>query len=175
MKNGSKRWIKNKVIKKVKKKKSKIDSTKSIKSTDFYNFKQIKRLDCKTWTKDLSSSQLKTFNKLTKDLINNINKLGIKVFIVLLPISNSGFYWMDYPWDYVSEKYNNNDYLNDQFIIIVLKINKQKRLELTDGGLYIQHNMSKKKSILLDDLMKKSLKSKYKWNLSFSKAIFVKI
>ena len=149
-------------------------STKSIKSTDYYNFKPIKRLDCKTWTKDLSSSQLKTFNKLTKDTIKDIIKLGIKVFIVPVPISNQGFYWIDYPWDYVSEKYN-NDYLDHQFIIIVLKIDKQKRLELSDGGLYIQHHLLKKKSRLLDDLMKKSFKSKYKWNLSSSKAIFVKM
>lgn len=175
VKNGSKRWIKKDTSKKLSNK-SKMGYTKSMKLTDNYDFIPIKRLDCKTWTKDISSSQLKTFNKLTKDAIKDINKLGIKVFIVPVPISDQGFYFTDYPWDYVSEKYNNNNnYLDNQFIIIVLKIDKQKRLELTDGGLYIQHNLLKKNSRLLDDLMKKSFKSKYKWNLSASKAIFLKM
>ena len=178
--SGSLRWIKlTKNVKTTPRKKStpkRKSKRGSIKKSDFYGFKPVKKMDYKTWTRDLTKTQLSTFNKLIKNVTKEISALGIRVFVVPLPISKDGQFWMDYPWDYVSKKYEDNNYFANPFIIIVLQLNEDKKLFLPDGGLYIQHNAIRKNyKELFNNLMKNNFKQKYKWNGSQSKSIFLKI
>jgi len=142
---------------------------------NFYEFKPIKKMSYKTWTTNLTKSQKKTFKTLIKYATKEIKKLDIDVFIVPLPISSKGVYWIDYPWDVIRDKYEDRANFDNSFIIIVLKIDEFNRLELFDNELNIQHNIHSKKYKKLDKFMKSTFKSKYKWDRLSEETINLKL
>ena len=50
-----------------------------------------------------SNRILKTFND---KIIPEIKKTGVQVYVVPLPLGLQGIYWVDYPMDYVEEKFS---------------------------------------------------------------------
>ena len=123
--------------------------------------------------KDLTKDQKKTLLKIKTELKKELKKLNVKLFVVRNKIYN-GIYFTDHPWDVVDEKINNFD--NEKFLIVPLKINYDNEIVLDKGGLYIQHHNIKhtvKKDIMV--LLKKMFGRNYKWDGKQSSAIFIKL
>ena len=79
------------------------------------------------------------------------------------------------PWDYVRQKLGDK-YLNEKFIIIIIKMNDSKNICLDDKGIYIQHNnitYNTKKE--LQQIMKKEFGNIYKWSGKQTHSLFVKL
>ena len=141
-----------------------------------YFNKSVKKNNYSKLTRELNKSQKKNFNNLI-NIKKDIEKLGINVFIIRLPPYNRRWF-IDYAWDIVIEKYKKKGikWLDQRFIIIVLKLNREGTLNLDNGEINIQHNNLKynyKKDF--DKLMKDKLKSKYSWDGKSKHTIKIKL
>ena len=131
----------------------------------------------KKWFKlqnNLNKSKMSSLDKLqSKELQKKLKKIGIKVFVYKNKLMND--YWIqNMPWNYVHNKLGEN-YLDEKFIIIVLKIQDSKTVYLGDGGIYIQHNnITYKIKKQLQNIMKEEFGNKYTWSGKNSHALFVK-
>ena len=133
------------------------------------NPKQSKKLNLKIWLKDFTILQKKIVKKLLGPTKKELEKVDIQVVIVPNHITDQGFYFSDYPWDVADEKLG-NDFLDSKFIIIVLKINENNRLE----EINIQHNnitYNTKKTLI--KIFKKNVGSKFKWTGKTNDAMFI--
>jgi len=132
-------------------------------------------LQLDTWIADFSATDKAKVKKLCSGVKKNIEKEDILVEIIPNHISPGGFYWADCPWDKMSEIHGNN-YLEKDFVIIVLPINSENRLDLQGmESIFVQYNLSTKGKKRLDKVFKKDLGKDYTWNKRESKIIVVKI
>ena len=128
-----------------------------------------------TWMTGFSAKDKTKVKKLCTGVKKNIEKEDILVEIIPNHISPGGFYWVDYPWDKMSEIHGNN-YLEKDFVIIVLPINSENRLDLQGmESIFVQNNLSAKGKKVVDKVFKEDLGKDYTWNKRESKAIVVKI
>ena len=128
-----------------------------------------------TWMTGFSAKDKTKVKKLCTGVKKNIEKEDILVEIIPNHISPGGFYWVDYPWDKMSEIHGNN-YLKKDFVIIVLPINSENRLDLQGmESIFVQNNLSAKGKKVVDKVFKKDLGKDYTWNKRESKTIVVKI
>ena len=85
---------------------------------------------------NLTSNQQKSVNKI-RDSYDNIQKeTGIIVIEVILPLSFSNIYWIDYVWKYTKSLYPDMMLDDKAYMMIVYKINEN--LEL-DKDICAQH------------------------------------
>ena len=126
-------------------------------------------------TNKLTKEQNKILDKLkSKELKKKLKDISVKVFVYKNKKIN-GFWIQDMPWNYVRQKLGDK-YLNEKFIIIVIKMNDSKNICLDDKGIYIQHNnITHNTKKELQQIMKKEFKNKYKWNGKQTHAIFIKL
>lgn len=165
-KSGTKRWVREK------KEKTK-SKTRKITLSSFYGFTPVKTINWKLLYKDLNKSEIDTMTKL-KNMKNRFEKNDIKFFIVPLPRSDKGYFFVDYPWDVVREKLG-NDYLDHEFVIMVIRMNDDKTL-YNDEKICMQHNLFNKDSIKkVMEMLKKEFKKKLVWNGSIREAICIKL
>jgi hypothetical protein len=156
----TKRWVKD--VRKVEKKVEKKGEKKS------------EKLLLKTWLKDLGVRGKGRLMKLMNETKKKLMKEDIVVEIIPNHKSPGGFYWADYPEEVMSEKYG-NEILNMNYIIICLRINEDKRIDLVNGDLVLQHILSSKSKKKVDAVMKKDFGKNYTWNMSSHKGIVIKI
>jgi hypothetical protein len=168
--NGTKRW---KLYKKVSKKISKKISKKKIKSLNNFGFTPVyeKNLD-----KIMETHNKVIYDKIKKNIIPELNKLGIETYIVPLPLSKNGHYFTDYASEYIKEVYNKDmiERLNIKDIYFVFyltndgkKLNKDKIVaNYTPFG-------NKKKNVI--EIFKKYLGNKFDWDGSNTKVIIIKL
>jgi len=110
---------------------------------------------------------------------NGIEKeTGIIVIEVILPLSNGGIYWIDYPWDYTKQFYP--DMLSDgkAYAMIVFKIDKNVHLELLESNkniIKVQYygilGTYKKKLLEYIEKFNKEENGKMDWNGSQNRNI----
>jgi hypothetical protein len=180
--NGTKRWkLYKKVSKKVSKKSSKKElkkiskksSKKEIKSLNHFGFTPVfeKKLD-----KIMETHNKVVYDKIKKNIIPELNKLGIETYIVPLPLSKNGHYFTDYASEYIREVYNKDmiERLNIKDIYFVFYLSHDgKKL----GRDYIKANFApfgnKKKDVI--EIFKKYLGNKFDWDGSNTKAIIIKL
>jgi F0F1-type ATP synthase delta subunit len=74
----------------------------------------------------------------------------------------------------MSEKYE-NEVINMNYIIICLRIDENKRLELINGDVYLLHKLSAKAKKKVDEILKKDFGKNYNWNMVEYKTIKIKI
>ena len=126
--NGTKRW---KLYKKVSKKESKKVSKKEIKSLNNFGFIPVyeKKLD-----KIMEKHNNVVYDKIKKNIIPELNKLGIETYIVPLPLSKKGHYFTDYAPEYIKEVYNKDmiERLNIKDIYFVFKLTHDGKKLNTD-------------------------------------------
>jgi hypothetical protein len=156
----TKRWVKD--AKKVEKKVEKKTEKKS------------ERLLLNTWLKDLGVRGRGRLMKLMNETKKKLMKEDIAVEIIPNHKSPGGFYWGDYPLDVMSEKYE-NEVINMNYIIICLRIDENKRLELINGDVYLLHKLSAKAKKKVDEILKKDFGKNYDWNMFEYKTIKIKI
>jgi hypothetical protein len=180
--NGIKRWklykkvskkIFKKVSKKISKKVSKKVSKKGIKSLNNFVFTPVyeKKLD-----KIMETHNKVIYDKIKKNIIPELNKLGIETYIVPLPLSKNGHYFTDYAPEYIKEVYNKDmiERLNIKDIYFVFYLTHDgKKLERDKIVANFAPFGNKKKNVI--EIFKKYLGNKFDWNGSNTKAIIIKL
>ena len=188
--NGIKRWklykkvsknISKKVSKKsskkeskkVSKKESKKISKKEIKSLNHFGFTPVyeKKLD-----KIMETHNKVIYDKIKKNIIPELNKLGIEAYIVPLPLSKNGHYFTDYAPEYIKEVYNKDmiERLNIKDIYFVFYLTHDgKKLERDKIVANFAPFGNKKKNVI--EVFKKYLGNKFDWNGSNTKSIIIKL
>ena len=190
--NGTKRWkLYKKVSKKVSKKSSKKESKKiskkiskkEIKSLNHFGFTPVfeKKLD-----KIMELHNKVIYDKIKKNIIPELNKLGIETYIVPLPLSKEGHYFTDYAPEYIKEVYNKNmiERLNIKDLYFLFKLTHDgKKLNKNDpfrastrvDEILVNYTPfgNKKKDVI--EIFKKYLGNKFDWNGSNTKAIVIKL
>jgi hypothetical protein len=180
--NGIKRWklykkvskkISKKISKKVSKKVSKKISKKEIKSLNNFGFTPVfeKKLD-----KIMESYNKVIYDKLKNNIIPELNKLEIETYVVPLPLSKSGHYFIDYAPEYIREVYNKDmiERLNIKDIYFVFYLSHDgKKLERNKIVANFAPFGNKKKDVI--EIFKKYLGNKFEWNGSNTQAITIKL
>ena len=168
--NGTKRW---KLYKKVSKKISKKESKKEIKSLNHFGFTPVfeKKLD-----KIMEKHNNVVYDKIKKNIIPELNKLGIETYIVPLPLSENGYYFTDYASEYIKEVYNKDmiERLNIKDIYFIFKLTHDGKKLNTDKILVNYTPFGNKKKDVIE-IFKKYLGNKFEWNGSNTKAIIIKL
>jgi len=185
-KNNVKRWRLYKLIKKSYKKVIKKVNKKSVKKSvkkpdkkpskkvikminkkivlEFYDIPKIKKNNWSKWLKNVKPNNKKCINKIRKSYKSIKKETGINVIEVILPLSNSGYYWTDYVWDYAKSLYPTMLDDDSAYIIIVYKLNN----DLEISGLFTQHKgivrEYKKKLFKYIEEFNKKPYCKCKWN-----------
>ena len=180
--NGTKRWklykkiskkVSKKESKKVSKKISKKVSKKEIKSLNNFGFTPVyeKKLD-----KIMESYNNVVYDKIKKNIIPELNKLGIETYIVPLPLSENGYYFTDYASEYIKEVYNKDmiERLNIKDIYFLFKLTHDGK-KLNKNEIFVNYSPfgNKKKDVI--EIFKKYLGNKFDWNGSNTKAIIIKL
>ena len=163
-KNGVKKWQKYKIITEKKMSKSTEKKTSTGISLDmFYGVKILteKNLE-KIANKNETTKYIYTIIKT--NIIPEINKLGIKTFIVPSPLSSYGSYWSDFPFDYIKKTYKQE--LHDiNYMYFVFSLNQKADEIMTDQSIQIKFKeLSKENKIKLIDIFEKYLLGYYSWN-----------
>lgn len=156
-KNGIKKWKKYKITSTVAPKKTfTLDMFYDIKIT---NEKKLEKI----------ISKIPNINKIYKILqskiIPEINKLGIKTFIIPLPLSNNNIYWTDYAYDFIKEKYD-VDILDVPYFYFTFYLNNRAN-DLNYNRRYININFSSLNKEIKNkviNIFEKNLFGYYKWN-----------
>lgn len=172
--NGTKRWkLYKKVTKKESKKVSKKVSKKGIKSLNNFGFTPVyeKKLD-----KIMESYNNVVYDKIKKNIIPELNKLNIEVYIVPLPLSENGYYFTDYASEYINKVYNKDmiERLNIKDIYFVFKLTHDGKKLNTDEILVNYTPFGNKKKNVIE-IFKKYLRNKFEWDGSNTKAIIIKL
>jgi hypothetical protein len=176
--NGTKRWKlykkeSKKESKKVSKKISKKVSKKEIKSLNNFGFTPVfeKKLD-----KIMETHNNVVYDKIKKNIIPELNKLGIETYIVPLPLSKNGHYFTDYAPEYIRQVYNKDMIvrLNIKDIYFVFKLTHDGNKLNTDEILVNYTPFGNKKKNVIE-IFKKYLGNKFDWDGSNIKAIVIKL
>jgi hypothetical protein len=184
--NGTKRWKlykkvskkiskkeSKKVSKKISKKESKKVSKKKIKSLNNFGFTPVyeKKLD-----KIMEKHNKVIYDKIKKNIIPELNKLGIETYIVPLPLSKNGHYFTDYAPEYIHEVYNKDmiERLNIKDLYFLFKLTHDGK-KLNKNEIFVNYSPfgNKKKNVI--EIFKKYLGNKFDWNGSNTKAIIIKL
>ena len=176
---GSKKWIregghvhtKSKKVSPVKEKQ--ISKTKKKSFEKYYDFTPVKTINWKLLYKDLDKTQIDSIDKL-KNMKNEFEKNNIKFFVVPLPISRKGLFFIDYPWDVVRDKLEDNYLTNNSFIIMVIEINADGTLH-NNKIMCMQHYLSKDAKIDTKNILTKKFKNKLMWDGTEKQAICIKL
>jgi hypothetical protein len=126
------------------------------------------------------------YDKIKKNIIPELNKLGIEAYIVPLPLSKNGYYFTDYATEYIKEVYNKNmiERLNIKDIYFIFKLTHDGKKLNTDDPFRASTQVyeilvnytpfgNKKKDVI--EIFKKHLGNKFEWNGSNTKAIIIKL
>jgi hypothetical protein len=176
--NGTKRWklykkVSKKVSKKISKKESKKISKKEIKSLNNFGFTPVyeKKLD-----KIMEKHNKVIYDKIKKNIIPELNKLGIEAYIVPLPLSKNGHYFTDYAPEYIKEVYNKDmiERLNIKDLNFLFKLTHDGKKLNTDEILVNYTPFGNKKKNVIE-IFKKYLGNKFDWDGSNTKAIIIKL
>ena len=87
-------------VKPIKKRVSKKILLKNVKTTDLYDLPKMKKNNWNKWLENLTSDQKKYIDKVRNSYKSIEKETGIIVIEVILPVSNGGYYFIDYIWDY---------------------------------------------------------------------------
>jgi len=154
-KNKTKRWVKETKTTKTTKK------TKQTKLT-----KQTKQTKKKGIYSNLTDEQLETIYKLTKTLRKELKKINVNVYISKLKNIN-GVYYKDLI---------HTDKEVEPYLIIVLKLNKDKTLNTITNEINIHHSGIKNDiTNQVDTLLKNMFKNNYNWNKKQTSTINIKL
>ena len=176
--NGTKRWklykkVSKKISKKESKKESKKISKKEIKSLNHFGFTPVfeKKLD-----KIMETHNKVIYDKIKKNIIPELNKLGIEAYIIPLPLSKNGHYFTDYAPEYIKEVYNKDmiERLNIKDLYFLFKLTHDGKKLNTDEILVNYTPFGNKKKNVIE-IFKKYLGNKFEWDGSNTKAIIIKL
>ena len=152
-------------------KESKKLKKESMKVTEMYDIPKIKQNNWKKWLEPSGQNRIKkSFEKLVS-LKPHLKKIGVKMEIIGLPIS-SGHYFVDWPSDYMREKYP-VEWEDDKsaFLMVIIRLDNQHMIErnLTINCQHKGiHRDVKKKFIAL---MTEQFGKQFQWNGSSTKTI----
>ena len=169
-KNNVKKWqkVSEKEIKVEKK-----ESPKILTALDFYDIAKIKKNNWKKWCENLTLHQTNFINKVRNSYKSIEKETGIFVIEVILPISQSGMYFIDYTWDYAKELYPTIHEDDKPYMIVIYKLTKDLHLYL---DITVQHKgilgIYKKKLLEYKDKFNKEVNGKMIWNGDQKKIIF---
>ena len=142
-----------------------------MKVTEMYDIPKIKQNNWKKWLEPSGQNRIKkSFEKLVS-LKPHLKKIGVKMEIIGLPIS-SGHYFVDWPSDYMREKYP-VEWEDDKsaFLMVIIRLDNQHMIErnLTINCQHKGiHRDVKKKFIAL---MTEQFGKQFQWNGSSTKTI----
>lgn len=130
----------------------------------FYGIKPSKKLNWNKWLKDLDNTQKDIIDTLTHDVQDELADNDIKLYIVPNPLTASGIYWADYPWDIVRDEAG-PDYLDTDFILFIVFL-RDGVFDLRDGTLRLQHNIHGRKKGIAHDIFDEHFEDRFEWNKS---------
>jgi hypothetical protein len=170
-KNGIKRWKKYKA--------NALNTEKSRKKLsvlDYYDVPKIKKHDWLKWEEELSTKEKLFIEKVRSSYKEIENETSVHVVECILPISNSGVYWIDYVWDYTKLIYPKMFDEKTPLLIVVIKLNKDMHLNIKINNktqILCQHNDITDQNKFFD-YMKKFNKTKngiIEWTVKLNKTI----
>ena len=144
---------------------------KSKKEIKYY---KITKINWKQLYKNLKKTQISTLDRIINNAKDDLARNNIDLFIVPLPLSKTGHYFIDFAWDIVKEKYD-QDWLDKSFIILVLKLQIDGTLLVDkDGQICMQHQLlGKKKKEAAMSIFKQLFGNKLEWKGTAAKAICI--
>lgn len=144
IKDSFKKEEKKTSIKPIKKRVSKKISLKNVKTTDLYDLPKIKKNNWAKWLENLTSDQKKYVDKVRNSYKSIEKETGIIVIEVILPVSNGGYYFIDYIWDYAKELYPTILDDDKAYLMVTFKLTQDMHLFLDSKN----HITSQHKGIL---------------------------
>ena len=116
------------------------------------------------------------YDKIKKNIIPELNKLGIEAYIIPLPLSKNGHYFTDYAPEYIKEVYNKDmiERLNIKDLYFLFKLTHDGK-KLNKNEIFVNYSPfgNKKKNVI--EIFKKYLGNKFEWDVSNTKAIIIKL
>lgn len=95
---------------------------------DFMDVPKTNINDWETWLNGANNKELKVIKKLTA-MLRSIKDIGIPIICIGNPKSPQGFYWGDYPRDYISEVYPDSE--NKKYIFLIVHIDHKFHIDLS--------------------------------------------
>ena len=153
-------------------------SYKTISAVDLYDIPKIKKNNWKKWLENLTSDQKKYIDKVRNSYKSIEKETGIIVIEVILPLSEGGVYWVDYPSDYARQFYPDMYDDDKAYAMIIFKIDENLHLEFSESKknlIGIQHKgilrAYKKKLFEYIEKFNKEKNGKMIWNGSQNRVI----
>ena len=130
IKESFKKEEKNPSVKPIKKRVSKKISLKNVKTTDLYDLPKIKKNNWNKWLENLTSDQKKYVDKVRNAYKSIEKETDIIVIEVILPVSNGGYYFIDYIWDYAKELHPSIYDDDKAYLMVTFKLTQDMHLFL---------------------------------------------
>jgi len=163
-------------VKPIKKRVSKKILLKNVKTTDFYDLPKMKKNNWNKWLENLTSDQKKYVDKVRNSYKSIEKETDIIVIEVILPVSNGGYYFIDYIWDYAKELHPSILDDDKAYLMVTFKLTQDMHLFLdSKNHITVQHkgvlNTYKKNLLEYIEKFNKEKNGKIKWNKTQLKAI----
>ena len=143
-KNGRKRWVKSKL--------------KNIFSLQmFFGVTVIPPEEINNYLPDNI-----IFEKIKNNIIPEILKKDIKVFLIPLPLSDNGIYWSDYADSYLNKFYGNK-YYDDEYIKITIYFDNDLILNI-NRDIKINYNLNQSNQQIVYDTFREYLPYNFSWS-----------
>jgi hypothetical protein len=125
----------------------------------FYDLPKIKQNNWIKWLELLNTKQKDFVNKI-RNSYTMLQDIDITPIEVILPLSESNMYWIDYPWDYAENMYP--DMLEDgkTYLIFIYKLDA----DLHVIEIFVQHVINRKDKEKFIEFSKKYFGSKMIWS-----------
>ena len=168
-------WIISENKNKIKKWKlyKKITDNKFTKLCDAYHIPKIIPDNWKKWLEKLNTNQKKLIYKIRKSY-KYLEERGIPVIEIILPLSDNGFYHINYAWDYSKLLCPNLMDSGKSYLLVMFELDSELNLVLYNNQLNAQHSIEKKDKKIIFEFIEnfnKSLNGQCKWTGSVHKTL----
>ena len=133
-----------------------------------YNINNIEPFEVKHILKQFNPY---IYDTLFTDIIPKLQKINIRSFVTPLPLSDDGHYMVNYPFDYVTDKYMRN-FFDIHFIIFVIYLDVNAET-ITEKYINCHHSLNIELSKKTFTLFKHIFKDKLEWDGSEEKSIII--
>ena len=114
------------------------------------------------------------YNKLKKNIVPELNKIGITTFIVPLPISKgAGIYWTDYAPEFIKKAYNVDIWDLSHYIYMTIYLDRNNEINKNRSINVSFTPLNKENKIKVINILDKYVKNNYEWNGSNAKPIIL--
>lgn len=143
---------------------------------DLYDVPKIEQDNWTRWLSQLDAGSKSVLDALRTTVAGKLEAIGARTLFVPLPANESGYFLIDYVWDYAREKFDDVGDADTSTVIFAVKLDHDLHFYFEEGGaIAAQHAISKKHHKAVRATLESALGDRLEWDGKSSSAIRVRL